>query len=532
MKGAILLLFTLCLFSKFLSQTTFSFSGYTSGQTYTSNSYTYTNTPVAGCVTMSARVTQTASPGWFNLTGGMSPNYNSSGYSCSTAGLYLVTDRSTTSPVVSLELSFSSPVCGPVTFTITDINGANVSLPTYGGFRDDITITAYDQNNSVITLSTAMVTNNGSGSCGGGSFGPSYVVMSGSSLKIVGCTYDDCYTDYFTIYSATKMISKIVIDYASGSKDWGGTTISNPDRQYVIVNNVRAYTPCFNMSYVCGNPVSLTATQLSGFPPTSGTGLLAGYPNPGIATPTAPTYLWTGTAGTFSVTSPSSLASTTNVSGLGSGGGTFTMTGQNNKGCSATKQLTINSTNCVVLPIELLSFEGLCFDKERRFYWSTSSEHNNDYFVLQQSRDGEHFFDVQRIKGAGNSEELKTYMAISGLSGGDYFRIMQVDINGEYTFSDLTYVPCKINSVEELSIFPNPVESSMSIDFSGFNESELSVRIVDLNGRTVFNSLRPLNDDSSIFTIDVNEIDQGIYSVLVIDNSNQEILFTKRIVKL
>lgn len=480
---------------------------------------------------MSARVTQTTAPGWFNLTGANSPNYNGTGYSCSTNGLYLVTDRTTTTPIVSLELSFSSPVCGPVTFTITDINGSNVSLPTYGGFRDDITITAYDQNNVAIPLGTNMITNNGSGSCGGGSFGASYVVTSGSSLKVVGCTYDDCYTDYFTIYSSSRMISKIVIDYASGNKDWGGTTISNPDRQYIIVNNVRAYTPCFGLTSVCGNPISLTATQLSGFPPTSGTGLLAGYPNPSISPPTAPTYQWTGNAGSFSTTNPSSLTSTTNVSGLTSSGGTFTMTGQNNKGCVATKSLTVNNTVCVTLPIELLSFEGLCYDEDRRFYWSTASESNNDYFVLQQSRDGTSFTDVSNVDAAGNSTELKTYFAAANLLGGDYFRLMQVDYNGERSFSEPIFLQCKKEGYEEVTAYPNPFQEELVLDLTAFNVDRVDIEIKDLNGAVVLHELKEDTRINPKIILDLHEIKKGIYNVLV-KKTGGEYLLNKKIVKL
>ena len=258
---SVILLFS----SNLFCQSVFDFVGYTAGQTFTTNAYSFTKT-VNG-TTMTARVTQSANPGWFNLTGAMSPNNATyaPGACGSFTGLFLASNRATTAPVTTLELSFSPPVCGPVNFNIADINGANSS------FRDDVTISAFDQSNAAIALTTAMVNNNGSGNCNGGNYG-TYTHTTGNSLKIVGCSYDDCARDYFTIHSSSRMISRITIEYGSGNRDWNGNSISNPDLQYIIISSIRAYTPVINITQNCGvNPVTLTGTVAAPtvFPPST-----------------------------------------------------------------------------------------------------------------------------------------------------------------------------------------------------------------------------------------------------------------------
>ncbi len=516
MKRSLFFLCMVLLVQHTFSQTNFSFSGYTAGQNFTSNSYSFLNTPIAGCVTMTTRITQSSNPGWWNLTGANPPNYAtySPGTCSPITGLYMVTDRVSTSPIVTMELTFSAPVCGPLTFTIADINGANLS------FRDDVTISAWDQNNIAIPLTTAMVINNGSGNCNGGAYG-TYTHVTGNSLKVVGCSYDDCALDYFTIYSSTKMISRVTIDYASGNADWNGSVITNPDRQWIIVNNVRAYTPCFNLSSACGPPVSVTATQLSGFPPTSGTGLPAGYPNPSISAPTAPTYAWTTNAGSLSVTNPPSLPSTTNVSGLTASGATITMTGQNNKGCIATKSLLVDNSLCITLPIELLTFEGICFDGERNFYWSTSSEKDNDYFVIQQSKDGISFIDVEKIQGAGTSNELNTYFGQIQNNNGDYFRLKQVDFNGRISLSDPIYTECNFEIKENFIIVPNPIEGDYQIQFNAKRSSVVQITIKDLNGNLLDLNTREVTQGLNKIDAKLHsKISSGIYFVTLIDEVN------------
>lgn len=510
----------ICISLNYFSQNTYSFSGYSAGQNFTTNSYTFTSTPIANCTSMFARVTHTPNPGWWNLTGANPPNYATySPGSCGPiTGLYLVTDRATNTPVVSLELTFSQPVCGPLTFTIADLNGANLS------FRDDVTISAWDQSNVAIPLTTAMVTNNGTGNCNGGAYG-TYTHVTGNSLKVVGCSYDDCALDYFTIYSSTKMISKVTIDYASGNADWNGSAITNPDRQWIIVNNVRAFTPCFSLTPNCGPPVSITATQLSGFPPTSGTGLPGGYPNPSISAPSAPTYAWSGTAGTLSVTNPPSLPSTTNITGLGASGGTFTMTGQNNRGCVATKSILVDNSLCVTLPIELLNFDGLCFDNGRNFYWATASEKNNDYFVIQQSKDGLNFKDEFKVTGAGNSTELKTYFARIENRNGNYFRLKQVDFDGKESFSEIIFVDCKeaIISSNDVTASPNPFKDHLTLSLNLDENQELQFNVLNQQGALIHRF-------SKKFDKGLNEISdflpenfaKGVYFIKITGYSNNE----------
>lgn len=534
MKPILLLIsFILFVIIQGLSQSNFSFSGYTSGQNFTTHNYTHTNTPIANCVTMSTRVTHSGSS-FINLTGAMSPNYHAN-YACSQAGLYLASNRTTSGAICTVELSFSEPVCAPLTFTITDINGANVSLPTYGGFRDDVTISAFDQTNTAIPLTTSMVTNNGTSSCNGGSYNSgSYTHTSGNSLRIVGCTYDDCAIDYFTIYSSTRMISRIVIAYNSGNADWGGTTISNPDLQYIIINNVRAWTPCFNITPNCGPPISLTANQLSPFPPlTAGSGRPnASYPNPSILSSTAATYQWTGTAGTISSPTPASMPATTNITSLPSGGGTFTITGQNNRGCIASKSIVIDNTVCTSLPIELLTFEGICFNSKRNFYWSTATEQNNDYFLLEQSKNGIDFYSAAKVQGAGNSTELKTYSFSIDNAEGNYFRLRQVDFDGNESISEIIFVECQKPSNQGI-IHPNPFQEFIEIDLNEFVNKDLKIEILNFQGQVIKDFIFDNNQiiKNTKMRLPLVELNSGIYYFDLKDSNSLQSLKRIKIVK-
>jgi hypothetical protein len=73
------------------------------------------------------------------------------------------------------------------------------------------------------------------------------------------------------------------------------------------------------------------------------------------------------------------------------------------------------------------------------------------------------------------------------------------------------------------SIYPNPVKSTLNIQNELFNES-FNVTISDLNGRTIKN----INSSNNDLTIDMNDIQNGIYLVSV---KTEKGSFVKKIVK-
>ncbi len=494
-----------------ISQSTFDLSGYSPSLTWTSNSYAYTNTQNG--TTLTLKISNSSNPGWFNLTGpsgvsGTSPNWKTyaPGACSNITGLFLATNRASTSPTVTVDMSFAPAVCGPVTFTISDVNGADNS------FRDDIRIAAYDQSGSQIALTTAMVSRNGATSCNGGNLGSNYISVTSGSLQVTGCSYDNCNANYFTISSATKMISRIVIDYGSGNKDWSGNTITDPALQYIILGNIKAYTPVLNITTSCAsNPITLTGSITGGgFPPAAN----PASPYPAVVSlPTAPTYVWAGTAGT--INSPTSIATT--VSGLTNAGGTFTLTAQNNKGCIATKTISVSSVNCAILPVELLLFKANRVDDEVVIHWQTLSEKNNDYFVVERSKDGIYFEEIKRVKGAGNSYELKNYETIDENPSAElsYYRLKQTDFNGQFKYSDIVSVDADNSKASLSHIAPNPTNSNVGFDFYTPVKGELIYELIDLTGRVIVSKTEMMESGNTKVSANLDEISKGIYFLKV-----------------
>jgi hypothetical protein len=104
-----------------------------------------------------------------------------------------------------------------------------------------------------------------------------------------------------------------------------------------------------------------------------------------------------------------------------------------------------NCGACTVLPIELISFEGSAKEKYNQLNWSTATEKDNDYFIIERSSDAQNFTEVDRVKGNGNSNKVINYsLKDHNLSSGiTYYQIHSVDFNKKDQFSNIIAVENK-----------------------------------------------------------------------------------------
>lgn len=96
------------------------------------------------------------------------------------------------------------------------------------------------------------------------------------------------------------------------------------------------------------------------------------------------------------------------------------------------------------LPVELYSFEGSTIDGMNLITWSTASEHNSDYFVIERSVDGENWSDITKVMASGNSNTLINYSYIDNSFNRviNYYKLRQVDFDGVYK----TYGPIMVDN--------------------------------------------------------------------------------------
>ncbi|MBN2746736.1 MAG: lamin tail domain-containing protein, partial [Bacteroidales bacterium] len=91
----------------------------------------------------------------------------------------------------------------------------------------------------------------------------------------------------------------------------------------------------------------------------------------------------------------------------------------------------------VILPINLLSFSAQMQAEGVDLKWVISSEINNDFFTVERAQDGVNFNEVGRVAGAGNSNVERHYSFLDSEmpKAITYYRLRQTDFDGTTTVS-------------------------------------------------------------------------------------------------
>lgn len=134
--------------------------------------------------------------------------------------------------------------------------------------------------------------------------------------------------------------------------------------------------------------------------------------------------------------------------------------------------------NANPLPVELLNFNAEKNNRAVDLYWQTASEHNNDYFTVERTFDGEHFEIVGMVDGAGNSNQLLSYSLFdeNPANGYNYYRLKQTDFDGTSKYSDLRSV--YFGPEAWVNVYPNPSNGLLNIVATG-EVSNLAIYAAD-----------------------------------------------------
>lgn len=178
------------------------------------------------------------------------------------------------------------------------------------------------------------------------------------------------------------------------------------------------------------------------------------------------------------------------------------------------------------LPVELISFQGSCFELGTNLIWQTATESNNDYFMVQRSRDGLNWEDLSLVNGSGNSNQLISYQYVDYSGFGDlYYRLTQVDFNGDRHEQQPIFVHCNVGKTS-MQVYPNPTSSDFTVEINtDLNYQSASISIIDLTGKTLIQ--RPIHvlPGSNQFHFD-DQVAVGSYLIQIqLDDTFQTLRF-------
>ncbi|OJJ15446.1 hypothetical protein BKI52_39210 [marine bacterium AO1-C] len=153
-------------------------------------------------------------------------------------------------------------------------------------------------------------------------------------------------------------------------------------------------------------------------------------------------------------------------------------------------------SNATGLPIELLSFEAKRINAQQIvLQWSTITETNNRGFDIEMSADGQHYKKVGFVAGAGDHKGILNYEYFVVNSQAAYYRLKQVDYDGQYAYSPIRYVE-GVDLSLSLQVYPNPTQKKVILSLENYSK-EATLWVHDIQGKVLLKtkgSLPQLNE--------------------------------------
>lgn len=176
------------------------------------------------------------------------------------------------------------------------------------------------------------------------------------------------------------------------------------------------------------------------------------------------------------------------------------------------------------LPVKFTNFDARLAGEGVAVTWSVAEINNHSYFAVERSVNGTDYEEIHR-----NTDDL-TGITSRSFSVNDnilpeasilYYRIKQCDQNGECRYTEVRTV--KPGAVRIARIFPQPASDQMHVQYYSGAEGMGTIRITDINGRTISSENRRFAKGMQTFTLATDALADGIYQLTIITKDYQQI---------
>ena len=169
----------------------------------------------------------------------------------------------------------------------------------------------------------------------------------------------------------------------------------------------------------------------------------------------------------------------------------------------------------IALPVEFISFNAYLKERQVVLNWETTNEHNNEYFDIEKSSN---FLDLNTLGSvpASNKDFLfhdYQYIDKYPFNGNNYYRLKQVDFNGNYSFSK--WVSVFMDQSLQIMTYPNPASAFINLQINNEEAGNAQIKIIDLNGRQQQSWDNLKVDKNEQLQLPVSFLQTGFYLLII-----------------
>lgn len=183
----------------------------------------------------------------------------------------------------------------------------------------------------------------------------------------------------------------------------------------------------------------------------------------------------------------------------------------------------LSSLNALTMPVKWVSFSAELRNGQASLQWKTSAEWNNKYFVIERAG-GNNQFDSIGVVVPQSSGDY-SFADVRMKDGINYYRIRQVDIDGQYQYSKVVSVKYG-QSLGGMKVYPTVANNSINVNLTSHSATQAVLTVVDINGAIVNKSVRNFGTGINQQSVDVSGLKSGMYYVRI-QNNDQSVLYTQ-----
>ena len=173
----------------------------------------------------------------------------------------------------------------------------------------------------------------------------------------------------------------------------------------------------------------------------------------------------------------------------------------------------------VLLPVTIHQFTGAYANGFVELSWKAMVNTTVKHFDIERSTDGINFRQIGQVVIDEDNSSISnfTYLDILAEKGSNFYRLVIVDKDGNYTYSKEITISVEAKGISLMVVYPNPFSKRVQVKIDCDNAEMVTIRIVDNFGNVARTQTASLQKGENRMAINnVDELPSGFYYLEVI----------------
>lgn len=169
-----------------------------------------------------------------------------------------------------------------------------------------------------------------------------------------------------------------------------------------------------------------------------------------------------------------------------------------------------------LLSVVLTDFKATPVRKGIQLDWTTETEEDSDYFVVEHATDDMDFKSIETLNAAGDSQgrQAYTYTHSRPINGNNYYRLRMVDFEEKAIYSSVL-VERFSSTNGGATVFPNPARNQSEIYLTAFADEGGTLEVYDLSGRLIHTNTVQLSEGDNYLYVNCSDWIPNLYFVRI-----------------